>query len=68
MADKISWPLAPDVMYWADWPVAQPFLVLGAAQFGQPEWLDTWQHLDHNPQVPEVLRNLPMRNPLIWLR
>ena len=41
VADKKSWPLAPDVMYWADWPVAQPFLVLGAAQFGNKGWLAT---------------------------
>jgi hypothetical protein len=68
VADKASWPLAPDVMYWADWPVAQPFLVLGAAQFGNRAWLATWQRLEHDPQVPEVLRNLPVRNPLIWLR
>jgi hypothetical protein len=68
VADKTSWPLAPDVMYWADWPVAQPFLVLGAAQFDNPAWLATWQHLEHAPKVPEVLRNLPVRNPLIWLR
>ncbi|RZL00996.1 MAG: alginate lyase [Hymenobacter sp.] len=68
VADKTSWPLAPDVMYWADWPVAQPFLVLGAAQLGNLDWLATWQRLEHDPQVPEVLRNLPARNPLIWLR
>lgn len=68
VADKTSWPLAPDVMHWADWPVAQPFLVLGAAQFGSSAWLATWQRLEHDPQVPEVLRNLPVRNPLIWLR
>ena len=48
--------------------MAQPFLVLGAAQFGNPAWLATWQRLEHAPQVPEVLRNLPVRNPLIWLR
>ena len=30
--------------------------------------LATWQRLEHDPQVPEVLRNLPMRNPLIWHR
>jgi hypothetical protein len=67
VADKKSWPLPPDVMYWNDWPVAQPFLVLGAAQFGNRAWLTTWQHLNHDPQVPEVVRNLPVRNPLIWL-
>ncbi|GAB4035142.1 alginate lyase family protein [Spirosoma gilvum] len=65
--DKSSWPLKPDVMYWNDWPVAQPFLVFGAVAFGQKTWLDTWEKLDHNPQVEEVIRNLPIRNPIIWL-
>ena len=54
-------------MYWNDWPVAPPFLVLGAVQFGRPAWLATWQRLDHDPQVAEVVRNLPVRNPLLWL-
>ncbi|QIP15524.1 alginate lyase family protein [Spirosoma aureum] len=67
VADKSSWPLKPDVMYWNDWPVAQPFLVFGALQFNQNEWLSTWKKLDHDPQVEEVLRNLPIRNPVIWL-
>jgi hypothetical protein len=67
VADKAKWPLKPDVMYWEDWPVAQPFLVLGAAQFGNRAWLRTWQGLNHDPQVPEIVRNLPVRNLLIWL-
>jgi hypothetical protein len=67
VANKSSWPLKPDVMYWNDWPVAQPFLVFGAVSFKQSEWLTTWKKLDHDPQVEEVLRNLPIRNPVIWL-
>ncbi|WP_461127204.1 alginate lyase family protein [Spirosoma aerophilum] len=67
VADKSKWPLKPDVMYWNDWPVAQPFLVFGAAAFNNTNWLATWKTLDHDPQVEEVLRNLPIRNPLIWL-
>ncbi len=67
VADKAKWPLKPDVMYWNDWPVAHPFLVLGAVQFNEPSWLKTWQSLEHDPQVEEVLRNLPVRNPVIWL-
>ncbi|SOD88901.1 alginate lyase family protein [Spirosoma fluviale] len=67
VADKSKWPLEPDVMYWNDWPIAQPFLVFGAAAFDKANWLATWKTLDHNPQVEEVLRNLPVRNPLIWL-
>ncbi|WP_201983409.1 alginate lyase family protein [Hymenobacter rubidus] len=67
VADKTTWPFPKDVMYWENWPVAQPFLVFGAVQFNNAAWLATWQRLEHAPQVPEVVRNLPVRNPLIWL-
>lgn len=67
IADKSKWPLKPDVMYWENWPVAQPFLVFGANAYQQQNWFETWKKLDHNPQVEEVIRNLPIRNPLIWL-
>jgi hypothetical protein len=66
--DKTRWPLKPDVMYWENWPVAQPFLVFGADTYKNKEWLDTWKQLDHSPVVEEVIRNLPVRNPLIWVR
>jgi hypothetical protein len=29
--------------------------------------LAEYLELDHQPQVEEVIRNLPVRNPLIWL-
>ena len=53
-------------MYWNNWPVAQPFLVFGAAAFNKTEWLNAWKKLNHAPQVQEVIRNLPVRNPVIW--
>lgn len=65
--DKQKWPLKPDVMYWKDWPVAQPFLLFGAKAFKKESWYHTWARLDHHPQVEEVIRNLPIRHPLIWL-
>jgi len=65
--DKSKWPFAKDVMYWNEWPVAQPALVFGANAFGETAWLDTWKRLDHHPAVPEVVRNLPIRHPLLWL-
>ncbi|TGE23485.1 alginate lyase family protein [Hymenobacter metallicola] len=68
VADKAKWPFPKDVMYWDNWPVAHPFLVLGAVQFQQADWLKTWQRLDHQPEVEEVIRNLPVRNPIIWLQ
>ena len=65
--DKATWPHEPDVMYWEDWPVAHPFLVFGAEAFDNAAWFATWKSLDHAPEVEEVVRNLPVRNPMIWL-
>jgi hypothetical protein len=67
VADKNKWPFAHDVMYWDEWPVAQPFLVFGAAAYNNGQWLNTWKKLNHDPEVEEVIRNLPVRHPLIWL-
>lgn len=66
VADKGKWPLKPDVMYWDNWPVAHPFQIFGAVQYANKDWFNTWKKLDHNPQVEEVVRNLPIRNPIIW--
>jgi hypothetical protein len=67
VADKSKWTLKPDVMYWNDWPVAQPFLLFGADAYHENGWFSTWQKLDHDPKVEEVIRNLPIRHPLIWM-
>jgi len=66
-ADKTKWTYGKDVMYWDEWPVAHPFLVIGAYKFGVKAWLETWKRLDHFPSNEEVIRNLPVRNPVIWM-
>ena len=67
LKDRNSWPYAHDVMHWESWPVAQPSLVFGAAAYDNANWLDTWKKLDHAPTDEEIIRNLPVRHPLIWL-
>jgi len=64
--DKNSWPHPPDVIYWEDWPVAHPFLLFGAVAFDERTWFQIWTVQEHFPQTREVIRNLPVRNPLIW--
>lgn len=66
LADKTKWPYQHDVMHWESWPVAQPSLVFGAMAYQQQHWLNDWKKLEHNPQDEEVIRNLPVRHPLIW--
>lgn len=67
VAEKQNWPLDPDVMYWEEWPVAQPFLLFKALADNDPHAFSVWSSLDHFPQTDEVVRNLPIRNPLLWL-
>jgi hypothetical protein len=66
IADKNKWPYNRDVMYWEEWPVAHPFLLFGANKFKNEIWFKTWRSLKHFPEVDEVVRNLPVRNPVIW--
>jgi hypothetical protein len=65
--NKDKWPFKKDVMYWENWPVAHPFLVFSALEFKDEKLLNTWKKLDHDPQIEEVIRNVPIRNPIIWL-
>lgn len=67
VVDKTTWPFPPDVMYWEEWPVAHPFMLFGALQTGNEGWLSTWATLEHFPVTDEVVRNLPIRNPLLWI-
>jgi hypothetical protein len=65
--DKNTWPYPHDVMHWDDWPVAQPSLLFGALATHNTAWLNTWKKLNHVPENEEVIRNLPVRHPLIWI-
>jgi len=67
VADKNKWTLKPDIMFWDNWPVAQPFLIFGAYYFRNGDWYATWKKLDLKPTNQEVIRNLPIRHPLLWM-
>ncbi len=67
MLDKKKWPLPPDVMYDKEWPVRQPCLLFAGLALGKPEYIALWRELDPDPTVEEVLRNYPVRQPLLWV-
>jgi hypothetical protein len=67
VAQKANWPHAPDVMFWNEWPVAHPFLLFGSLRFRQKNMFNRWKKLAHTFSVDEVVRNMPIRNHLIWL-
>lgn len=65
--DKSLWPYEQDVMYWDEWPVRHPFLLFAGRAYEKPEYIQVWKSLDGYPETDEVLRNLPIRNPLLWV-
>jgi len=65
--DKKKWPLPPDVMYFNEWPVRQPSLLFAGLALGKPEYITLWHRLNPDPTVEEVLRNYPVRQPLLWV-
>ncbi|HEX8848782.1 MAG TPA: alginate lyase family protein, partial [Gemmatimonadaceae bacterium] len=65
--DRRRWPKPPDVMYDDQWPVRQPALYFGGRALGEARYLALWRRLPADPTVDEVIRNYPVRQPLLWL-
>ena len=67
IADKKKWPLPPDVEHFDGFPVRQPSLLFGGLAQKRSDWLDLRLRLDPDPAIGEVVRNFPVRQPLLWL-
>jgi hypothetical protein len=65
--EKSKWPGKHDVLYWDEWPVRQPSLLFAGLELKKPEYSQVWERLKADPQTPEVVRNVPLRHPLLWL-
>jgi hypothetical protein len=67
IADKKSWPLKPDVMYYEQWPMRQASLLFAGIAFNRPDYLELWQKLPADSNVEEVIRNFFIRQPVLWV-
>ena len=65
--DKSSWPYGQDVYIWEKWPARQSSLLFAGLAYDNPEYIDMYLSLDPDPEHPEVIRNLPVRHPAIWM-
>lgn len=64
---KSSWPFRHDIEYFNDLPVRQPSLLFAGLEYSRPDYLSLWEKLDPEPTVPEIIRNHPIRQPLLWM-
>jgi hypothetical protein len=67
MQDKAAWPHEHDVAFWEFWPVRSPVLLFGGMAYSEAKYLKLWKTLEANPTNDEVIRNLPIRHPLLWI-
>ena len=65
--DKKSWPLKPDVMYDAEWPMRHISLLFAGRALNHREYLELWQKLPADSNVEEVNRNFFIRQPVLWV-
>jgi hypothetical protein len=54
-------------MYFEFWPVRSPILLFAGLAYNEPRYIEIWKKLEANPTNEEVIRNLPIRNPVLWI-
>ena len=67
LANKSTWPYPHDVQHWDSWPVRSPGLLFCGLACAKPDYLALWKRLDPDPTDPEIIRNYPIRQPLLWV-
>jgi hypothetical protein len=67
LRDKSKWPYAHDVQHWESWPVRSPGLLFCGLACDHPDYIALWRRLEPDPTDPEIIRNYPIRQPLLWV-
>lgn len=65
--DRSKWPFQHDVEYFDDLPVRQPSLLFAGLAYKDEMYLQLWKTLNPDPTVPEIIRNFPVRQPVLWV-
>ncbi|HEX4029559.1 MAG TPA: alginate lyase family protein [Terracidiphilus sp.] len=65
--DKSKWPYPPDVEYFDDLPNRQPSLLFAGIAYRVPQYIALWRTLPPDPKTAEIIRNFPVRQPLLWV-
>jgi hypothetical protein len=65
--DKSKWPFQHDVEYFDDLPARQPSLLFAGLAYNDEAYVQLWKTLNPDPAVPEIIRNFPVRQPVLWV-
>ncbi len=66
--DKSKWPYTRDVEYFDDLPNRRPSLLFAGLAYREPKYIALWRTLPPDPKTAEIIRNFPIRQPVLWVR
>jgi hypothetical protein len=66
LKDKGAWSYKKDVEHFDALPVRSPGLLFAGLKCKREEYLQLWQRLNPDPTDAEIIRNYPVRQPLLW--
>jgi hypothetical protein len=67
LKDKSVWKWARDVEHFDALPVRSPGLLFSGIACHEQKYIDLWKTLDPDPTDKEIIRNYPLRQPLLWV-
>jgi hypothetical protein len=68
IADRTMWPFRADAQHFAELPGRRASLLFTARAYQRPEYAALWKTLRPDPPTPDILRTLPIHQPLLWVR
>jgi len=67
LKDKSAWKWAKDVEHFDALPVRSPGLLFSGIACHEQKYVDLWKRLNPDPTDKEIIRNYPIRQPLLWV-
>jgi len=67
LKDKSAWKWTHDVEHFDALPVRSPGLLFAGVAFHNRQYIDLWKILNPDPTDKEIIRNYPIRQPLLWV-
>jgi hypothetical protein len=68
IADRARWPFRADATHFDQLPARRASLLFCARAYQRPEYAALWKTLPPDPAAPDILRTLPLHQPLLWVR
>jgi hypothetical protein len=67
LKDKAAWSYPKDVEHFDSLPVRSPGLLFAGLACKRDEYIALWKSLNPDPVDREIIRNYPIRQPLLWV-